>query len=227
MKHIGIVDITTVGACMCANEIVSRAAQVNAGGEHPEFTMHSTSFHEYDNLIKSKDWVGLGEKICRSIKKLHSAGAEFIIMPSNTPHFAIDHVQANSPVPVINLIEIVAQDCKAKGFKNVLVLGTKQTMQNQLYDKALKENDIIPIIPNDDDCDQLQELIRQLIFSKTDPDKVARVQERIRSYVCDGIILGCTELPLVYNEDNLGKPVIDTTRFLGQYALNYAMGAHS
>ena len=82
MKHIGIVDITTVGACICANEIVALAARSDSSGKHPEFTMHAFSFDEYKALVISQDWTALAIKILKSIEKLKSAGAEFIIIPS-------------------------------------------------------------------------------------------------------------------------------------------------
>src|SRR5689334_17676944 len=108
MKHIGIVDITTVGACICANEIVSLAAKNDPSGKHPEFTLHSFSFDEYKKHVVSQDWNALALKILKSIEKLKLTGAEFIIIPSNTPHYAIKFIQEKSPLPVLNLIEITA-----------------------------------------------------------------------------------------------------------------------
>ena len=223
MKHIGIVDITTVGACLCANEIVAEAAKNDSSGRHPEFTMHAFSFDQYDNCIRGKDWPSLANRIGQSIKLLAKAGADFIIIPSNTPHYAIDQIQANSPLTVVNLIKIVAEQCHQRGFRKILVLGTKLAMQGGLYNEVLQSKNITPIIPSNDVCDKIEHLIRnEIIPSKINPSTVEDIRKEIEKYDCDAVILGCTELPVVYNETNLGKPVVDITRLLAHYALKLA-----
>ncbi|CAF1024784.1 unnamed protein product [Rotaria sordida] len=223
MKHIGIVDITTVGACLCANEIVAQAAKIDSSGKHPEFTMHAFSYDQYKDSICRKDWSSLADKICESIRLLEKIGADFIIIPSNTPHFAIDLIEKNSPLKVVNLIKIVADECQRKGFSKVLVLGTKLTMQGGLYNEVLNSKNITPMIPTDNVCDKIEHLIRkEIIPSQINSTTVEDVQQDIKKYDCDAVILGCTELPVVYNENNLGKPIVDTTRLLGQYALKLA-----
>ncbi|CAF3851813.1 unnamed protein product [Rotaria sp. Silwood1] len=224
MKHIGIVDITTVGACLCANEIVAQAAKIDPTGKHPEFTMHAFSFDQYNDFISRKDWISLANKICDSIRLLEKIGADFVIIPSNAPHFSIDLIEKNSPLKVVNLIKIVADECHRKGFSKVLVLGIKLTMQGGLYNEVLQSKKITPIIPTDDVCDKIEHLIRnEIILSQINSTTVEDIQQDIKKYDCDAVILGCTELPVVYNEKNLGKPVIDTTRLLAHYALHLAI----
>jgi aspartate racemase len=223
MKHIGIVDITTVGACLCANEIVAQAAKITSSKKHPEFTMHAFSYDQYDDCIRRQDWISLGNKICESIKLLEKVGADFVIIPSNTPHFAIDIIEKKSPLTVVNLIKIVVDECHRRGYSKVLVLGTKTTMQGGLYNETLNAKNITSIIPTDDVCDKIEHLIRnEIIPSKINSTTVENIQEDIQKYECDAVILGCTELPIVYNENNLGKPVVDTTRLLAHYALKLA-----
>jgi aspartate racemase len=223
MKHIGIVDITTVGACLCANEIVAQAAKIDASKKHPEFTMHAFSYDQYYDYICRKDWISLANKICESIKLLEKVGADFIIIPSNAPHFAIDLIEKKSPLPVVNLIKIVADECHRRGFSKVLVLGIKLTMQGGLYNEVLNSKNITAIIPTDSVCDKIEHLIKnEIIPSKINSSTVEDIQEDIQKYDCDAVILGCTELPVVYNENNLGKPIVDTTRLLAHYALKLA-----
>ncbi|CAF0903029.1 unnamed protein product [Didymodactylos carnosus] len=225
MKHIGIVDITTVGACLCANEIVAQAAEQDSSGKHPEFTMHAFSFDQYKDLVDRKDWDNLAKKICESIKVLQNAGADFIIIPSNSPHFSISQIIENSQLHVVNLIEVVVDECSRNGYSKVLVLGTKLTMQGGLYKQPLQSKNILSAIPNDEMCDKIEHLIRnELIPSKINSSTVQNIQEYIQNYDCDAVILGCTELPVVYNKENLGKDVIDTTRLLAHYALRFSKG---
>lgn len=224
MKHIGIVNITTIGACICANEIVSRAASEDSTGNHPEFTMHAFPFIEYKKLVLSQDWTAIAVKIVDSIKKLQHSGAEFIIIPSNTPHYGIRLIQERSPLPVLNLIELTANECQKKGFRRVAVLGTKFTMQGGLYDNYLKERGITPVIPDERCCEKIHQLIMdEIIPSKINSRSVEEVRALIQSLECDAVILGCTELPEVFNSTNIGKPAIDTTRLLAHEALAIAM----
>jgi aspartate racemase len=223
MKHIGIVDITTIGACICINEIVSEAARQDSSGKHPEFTMHAFSFDIYKKLIVNQDWKNLAEVILESINTLKSISADFIIIPSNTPHFAIDIIQVKSPLPVLNLIEITANECQRRGCSRVAVLGTKFTMQGKLYDQLLRDRYIIPLIPNDMVCERIHNLImNEIISSKINPQTVEQVKLDIQKLECDTVILGCTELPEVYNKANLGVEVIDTTRLIAHAALEFA-----
>ena len=223
MKHIGIVDITTVGACLCANEIVAQAAKISSSKKHPEFTMHSFSYDQYSDCIQRQDWISLANKICQSIKLLEKVGANFVIIPSNTPHYAMDLIEKNSPLTVVNLIKIVADECHQKGYSKVLVLGTKLTMQGGLYNNVLNSKNITSVIPTDNVCEKIEHLIRnEIIPSKINLTTVEDVAKDIKQYDCDAVILGCTELPVVFNADNLGKPVVDTTRLLAYYALQLA-----
>lgn len=224
MKHIGIVDITTIGACICANEIVAQAAKIYPFDEHPEFTMHAFSFRRYKEHLIKQDWRGMGEVILESIVKLHGVGADFIVIPSNTPHFAIDLIQEKAPLKVMSILEITAEECVKRGFKKVAVLGTKYTMLGGLYDSILRQKGITAVVPDGTVCARIDHLImNEIVPSKVMPESVERVRQDIRQISCDGVILGCTELPEVYNEKNLGILAIDTTRLLAHKALEFAL----
>lgn len=226
MKHIGIVNITTVGACICANEIVAEADRIGLSGNHPEFSIHAFPFSVYKECVIKKDWEGIARIILSSIEKLRMMGAEFIIIPSNTPHYAIDKIKQESPLPVLNLIDLVAEECLKKGYAKVAILGTKATMVGGLYNHYLSSKGIKTVIPTETGCDLINELIMDHIIPLKDDrnafaTKIADVI--IKPIDCYAIILGCTELPDVYDAKNLGKPVIDTTRLLSQKALEFAL----
>ncbi len=170
MKHIGIVAVTTVGACICANEIVTKYIEINETEMHPEFTIHAFPFALYKEYVLSQDWVSLANLVLESINKLYTSGCKFIIIPSNTPHYAIKDVIARSPIPVLNMIELVSNECVAKGYRKVAVLGTKITMQGGLYKEYLRERGIVAISPDENGCD----LINNLIFDYIIPLKKDR-----------------------------------------------------
>ncbi|MCD6045036.1 MAG: amino acid racemase [Gammaproteobacteria bacterium] len=225
MKHIGIVNITTVGACICANEIVAEYIRINKTEMHPEFSIHSFPFAKYKKYVLERDWVGLSNLILLSIAKLCSIGCDFVIIPSNTPHYAIKTIIERAPVPVLNVIELVSDECVIRGYKKVCVLGTKMTMQGGLYEEYLHKRGIVAITPDEQGCN----LIHSLIFDYIIPQKEERAHFSamiadtvIKEMDCDAVILACTELPDVYNEANLLKPVVDTTRFIAHKAIEFA-----
>lgn len=224
MKHIGIVDITTVGACLCANRIVAKSAELDSSCNHPEFSMHAYPFKKYIDLINQRNWDDLADVILQSIEKLKLSGAEFIIIPSNTPHFAIDKIQRDSPLVILSMLEIVADECKRRGFQQVAMLGTKFTMQGGLYSKVLEERGIKHVIPDTECCERIHNfIINEIIPSKINTETTQHVANDIRNLSCDAVVLACTELPVIYNEKNLGMPVIDTTRLIAEKALEYAL----
>lgn len=223
MKHIGIVDITTVGACICANTIVAKAAET-LGHEHPEFTLHAFPFERYRQALDQKNWSRVAELILSSIEKLQRAGADFVIIPSNTPHYAFAKIAETSPLPLLNLVEITVKECQRLRYQKILVLGTKLTMQGGLYASPLAEKGMQAVIPSEEDQALIQHLIfDEIIPSKVNPTSVTYIATRVQQYDCDAVILGCTELPEVFNQENCGVPVLDTTRLLAYHALKYAI----
>jgi aspartate racemase len=226
MKHIGIVDITTVGACICANEIVNEYIKRNKTEMHPEFTIHSFPLAVYKQLVLSKDWVGLSNVILLSIDKLYRVGCEFIIIPSNTPHYAIKNILERTPIPVLNMIEVVSDECVTRGYKKVAVLGTKTTMQGGLYTEYLNNKNIAATIPDEEGCDLINSLIYDYIIPLKEDRKIFATMIAdtvIQNLDCDAIILACTELPDVYNEENLLRPVVDTTRLIAHRAIEFSI----
>jgi aspartate racemase len=226
MRSIGIVDITTVGACICANEIVIYSKKVLPNEQHPEFVMHAFSYDEYKALVLAQNWEELAKLITQSVKKLQAAGASFAIMPSNTPHYCYNYLTKSSPIPILDLIQLSVDHCKKQHIRKVAVLGTKFTMQGELYTSKLAEADIEQITLSAEDIILIDNLImNELIPSKVIPANVERVRQIILKLDCEGVILGCTELPEVYNEMNLpNKKIIDTTRLLAHAAVDFARG---
>ncbi len=224
--HIGIVGVTTVGACSCAKRIVAKAASIDKEGRHPEFTIHTLPFNKYKEAADKEDWDSFSKSILRSIRALEQAGSEFVIIPSNTPHVRIHEIQEKSPLPVLSMLDIVVDQCKKQRLKRVAVLGTQYIMESRLYDEVLEKAGISTIVPNKG----LRERIHALIMDEIIPDKINQTsvnrvikQLKLLKEDCDAMILACTELPEVLNKDNLNCSVIDTTDAMAKAALQLAV----
>jgi len=221
MFTIGIVDLTTVGSTIAQRRISELGGPL---GEHPEFAVHSLPFVEYRKAILNSDWKLMAQLIKTSIDKLNRIGVDFIIVPSNTPHYAYEEFRAGSRAPVLNLIDTTVTECKRLGLKRVAVLGTMQTMTGGLYDEKLRRQGVEPVIPDARACEIIQEyIIEDLIPGKNNPGRRDAVLQEVNKLECDGFILGCTELPEVYSEvDFKGRKAIDTTRLLAEKAFDVA-----
>jgi len=221
-KSIGIVDITTVGSTICQLAIVEKSAEVANENLQPEFIVHSQPLHRYLQGLETDGWDKVADVALTSIDSLSKAGADFAIIPNNTAHYAFDKIQAHSTLPLLNLIDIAVEECALKQYKRVAVLGTSLTMQNGLYDTTLQNEGIIPVIPQDPLCNQINDLIfNELVPQKNKPQTVAALISELKNVKCDAYLLACTELPLVLNEHNLG-PCINTTKLLGYKAVEFA-----
>jgi len=222
MKHIGIVAVSAPGAALCYTAIAEISARSSFAID-PEITISALSYKNYIAAIKEKNWDQISKYILSSIEKLKKAGTDFIIIPANTVHFAIDQVKASSILPIISLLDVTVTECINKNYKKVLVLGTEHTMMEGLYTSALAKNGLTEITPDPDLQKEIHSLIiDQLIPEKIDHATVNSLINSLQNIECDAVILACTELPIVINENNLGKSVIDTTRLLAKAAFEFA-----
>ena len=214
-KRIGIVDVTTVGSTICQRMIASSSE------DHPEFIVHSLPLKLYKAALLAQDWVAMSALILRSIESMKWS-CDFVIIPSNTPHYHYEQISKASPLPVLNLITLTAEECARLGYKKVAVLGTMATMKGGLYSKALAQFGITSIEIPESICVEVNRFIlEEIIPERISSDTVERIKSAIEKLPCDALILGCTELPEVYGE-RLSIPSVDTTRLLARKAVEYA-----
>lgn len=221
MYTIGIVDITTVGSTICQRRISELGG---ISGNHPPFAVHSIPFKLYRDPVIHADWESMAALVTQSIEELTRLDVDFIIIPSNTPHYAYDTYAKLASVPVLNLIAISADACEQAKLKKIAILGTKATMTGGLYQDKLEKRGLSLIVPEAHICDAVHTFImEEIVPGKVSETSRKTVLELIQSMDCDGYILGCTELPEVYHATEIGKPAIDTTRLLAEVAFDIAM----
>lgn len=226
MKHVGIVAVTAEGAALCYKTLCARAQEILGEHTHPEITIHSSSFHSILEAQRRDDWELVGESISRSLPTLEKSGADFVIVPANSVHFAYAQYSKTSAVPVWNLLELAADECSKRGCKKVLTLGVGITMSRGLFHQSLKSKGIESAVPSAEEQEILNKIIySELVRGEILPSSTEAILNIVLSNLkggVDGILLGCTELPLVLSESTCGVPTIDTTRLLGMRAAEYA-----
>ena len=225
MKHIGIIGVSAEGAALCFKTICAEAGKKLGDFIHPEITIHEQSSKLYFDA--EPDWRKIADILLVSAQKLSKAGADFAIIPSNTMHFAFSEVKERSPIPLLSIVEVAADECAERRVKKVGVLGTKLTMEGGLYTSILSQRGVEVIVPESDD----RNIIDQIIFKEIVPSRVTEhtarsvlaVIKNLQDAGAEAIILGCTELPIVVDDSNSSVPTIDTTRLLARKALEYAL----
>jgi len=194
---------------------------------HPEVSMHTHPLGEYMVYIRSGNWRRVADLMLSSARKLASVGAQFAVCPDNTIHQAFDLVAKESPIPWLNIAGAVGDEAKKRHFKSLAILGTKYLMTGPVYPGTLKEYGIECRIPVESDRDQIDGIIfRELVngvFTEKSRLVLNAVIRKMKDQGCDGVVLGCTELPLIVRPDDCPLPTLDSTRLLAKAALTEAL----
>ena len=228
-KHIGIVAVSSEGAALCYRTVCLEAAAVLGPHAHPEVTMHTHSLAEYMQHVHAGKWDDAASLALDSAEKLARAGADFLICPDNTVHPAIDRIRHRSPVPWLHIAEEVAGAAVERGFKQLLVLGTKYLMEGPVYPTRLRARGIECEIPPAEDRERINALIfDELVYGRFEPAARAYFQRVIaagKQRRMDAVVLGCTEIPLLVGDADSPLPTLDSTRILARAALREALRA--
>ena len=225
-KTIGIVAVTAEGAANCYKQIVRFAGEQLGPNKHPEIILINPSFDTILEAQQRDDWQTVGTILTRAAQRAVAAGAEFIIIPANSVHFAYDQVAKHVSVPVLNLVEVVADECQHQGYKKVAVLGVGLTLSGGLYDQPLAERSIKSI----ELTDAYRKTLDSIIYNKlvhgivtlASTKKVLSLCDELQRDGCEALILACTELPLILHSTNTPLPVLDSTEVLARAAVKLA-----
>ncbi|HEV3181040.1 MAG TPA: amino acid racemase [Steroidobacteraceae bacterium] len=225
-RHIGIVACSAEGAALCYRTVCLEGGQFLGGLAHPEVTMHTHSLAAYMRCFESDDWPGVAELMLASAHKLARAGADFLICPDNTIHRALPWVLRRSPLPWLHIAEVVAAQAAERGFHRLGLTGTRYLVDSEVYPEKLAARGLQYLRPSPAERAEVNRIIfEELIAGIFTPESIAyfqRLIERMKNEGCDAVVLGCTEIPLIMNDDNSALPTLDSTRLLARAALQRA-----
>ncbi|MBN2543523.1 amino acid racemase [bacterium] len=227
IKHIGIIACSYEGAALCYRTICLESARIYGHYDHPEITMHTYEPELYFAHVYHGDWDGVAGILADSAKKLALCGADFAICPDNSNHMRWETAVKLSPIPLISIVDVVGNEIKKQGINKVGLLGTKYTMTGKFYPEPLKKMGIEVISPDDEDRKMIDnyifdELIFGIMKESTRKDYV-KVIEKFKAAGAQGVILGCTEIPLLITQDVSPIPIFDSTRLLAKEAVRFAL----
>lgn len=228
-RHIGIVACSAEGAALCYRTICAEGEALLGPNAHPEVSMHTPSLADYVACLERGDMAGVGALMLASAEKLARIGADFLICPDNTIHQAFDIVAPRSPLPWLHIAEIVAEEAVNRGFQRLAITGTQWLVESDVYPVKLAAQSLDYLRPDEAERTEINRIIMdELIKGVFKPEASAYVQgaiNRLKDAGCDGVVLGCTELPLIINDGNSPLPTLDSTRLLARAALRRAVTA--
>jgi aspartate racemase len=226
-QHIGIVGCSAEGAALCYRTICAEGARLLGPHAHPEVSMHTPSLAEYTHCIYRDDWQGVGELMLASAHKLAAIGADFLICPDNTIHQAFSFVEPRSPLPWLHIAEVVAEEAAERGFRRLALTGTQWLVESNVYPEKLAARGLAYARPTAAEREKINRIIMdELVRGVLAPEAIAYFQQviaRMKDEGCDGVVLGCTEIPLLMNDSNSPLPTLDSTRLLARAALHRAV----
>jgi len=198
--------------------IINETVREQLGGLHSaRIVMHSFDFAQIAELQHTGNWDQAAKLLADAAKRLEKAGADVLVICTNTMHISADHVQENVCIPLLHIADATAEQIKARGLRKVGLLGTKFTMEEDFYKGRLSDKHGIEVIIPDE---QERQIIDQVIYDElcigqvkqASKENFRRIMQNLTENGAEGIILGCTEICLLVNQKDAEIPVFDTTK---------------
>lgn len=227
MQTIGLIGGITPQSTIMYYEVLNNLSSEYFGDNHScKVIINSVDFAEISKLQKEDRWDLLDNIMANAGKSLEQAGAKCILICANTMHLSINAVREAVSIPVIHIAEATAEKIIEKKLKTVALLGTKYTMEKDFYIKVLKSFGIKAIVPNLED----RNIIHDVIYKELSKGLLNNASKQIYLQIIDkliadgaeGVILGCTEIPLLIKQTDVSIPTFDTTSIHAIKAFNMA-----
>jgi len=208
--------------------LIDQYRQQKGVGSLPEIIIYSMDMYTLLTLVEQKRWDDVTEWLLQGVNTLHKAGADFGIISANTPHIVFDRLKSVSPIPLISIVEETSKKAKEIGLKRVGLLGTSFTMRASFFQKVFANNNISIVVPSEKEQEYIQHKLMTEIelgqfIEETRNDLLTIVKRMIDEDLIEGVILGCTELPLILSKDEYDIPFLNTTMIHVESAIKYCL----
>ena len=230
MKLIGLIGGLTWESTQEYYRILNETAREWLGGySSARCLLYSFDFAEVEKLQMEGAWDQLDQMMVHAAHSLYRGGAEIVVLCTNTMHLSSEKIKASVPIPFLHIAEATGQKIKSAGLTKVGLLGTNFTMEQDFYKKVLKEvYGIDTVIPNDEDRQVVHTIIyEELVFGNLQDvsrQQYVEIIDRLASAGAEGVILGCTEIPLLIQEKDVEIPIFNTTQIHAEAAMKWAIG---
>jgi aspartate racemase len=228
MKKIGIVGgLSPESTIYYYKYVTHRYTEQFGDYGYPNIIIYSVTFQDFVNWGKAENWKAIEDNLTYALLALEKAGADFAIIATNTMHYLYDSLVKRTNIPILNLLEAVSEHAQKLDIKKLGLLGTKFTMSHDFYPKDLSKVGVETLVPDPEDQKAINyiifhELTRGMIRNES-KEKYLKVIEKMVDKGIEGIILGCTEIPLLIKQDDVKIHVLDSSKIHAEAALKYAL----
>ena len=217
MKTIGLIGGMSWESTVTYYKIVNETVKKELGGLHSaKVLLYSVDFSEIEKCQADGDWDKSAAILSAAAKNLENAGADFIVICTNTMHKVVPQIQSSITIPVIHIAEATADELKYHNITKVALLGTKYTMTQDFYKDKLMNAGITVLIPDEEEIELVNDVIyNELclgIISEASKDKYLSIIQGLAKQGAQGVILGCTEIGLLIQQKDVELPVFDTAQ---------------
>ena len=215
MKTIGLIGGMSWESTVTYYRVINEEIKKRLGGFHSgKIFLYSVDFEEIEKCQMSGEWEKSGEILADAAKRLEKAGADFIVICTNTMHKVFGQVQAAVKIPVLHIAETTAEIMKKDKITKTGLLGTKFTMEQDFYKSVLAENGIEAVVPDEDGRKTVNDVIYNELcmgqIKESSKKQFLKIIEKLRDQGAQAVILGCTEIGLLVEQKDVDIPVYDT-----------------
>lgn len=231
LKTIGLIGGMSWESSLEYYRIINETTKLKLGGLHSaKCLMYSVDFEEIKELQHQDKWEELTDIMVTSAERLKSGGADFIVICTNTMHKMASDIENRVGIEVLHIAEATGEEIIQKRIKKVGLLGTKFTMEQDFYKKVLKEKfNIDVVIPEENE----REIIHNVIYNElcngvineTSKEKFIKIINNLALKGAEGVVLGCTEIPLLIKQEDANIPVFDTTSIHAIAAVEFSLNS--
>ncbi|UTI43949.1 aspartate/glutamate racemase family protein [Niallia sp. RD1] len=228
MKTIGLIGGLSWESTTDYYRYINTLVKEKMGGLHSaKCLLYSFDFEEIVALQKAGHWEKATELMINAAKTLEAGGADVVLICTNTMHKMAKEVQASLSIPLLHIAEVTGNKAKEAGLKKVGLLGTMFTMEHAFYKETLLDQGIETIVPEKEDRESVHhiifdELCKGIILPESKKTYI-RIIEKLIDQGAEGVILGCTEIPLLIKQEDSSIPLFDTTFLHAKAAVSFAL----
>ena len=229
MRTIGLLGGMSWESSALYYRLVNEAVRDRLGGFHSaRVVLTSVDFAEVESMQERGDWDGAGSLLAREAQMLQAAGADCVVLCTNTMHKVADSIETAVDIPLLHLADVTAAAVRTAGLDRVALIGTRFTMEQPFYVDRLRAHGLDVVVPVEDDRRRIHdviydELVRGVVREESRSAYVD-VIGRLVAQGARGVILGCTEIELLLGPGDVDVPVFATTALHAQAAVDFALG---
>ncbi|CAN5538214.1 aspartate/glutamate racemase family protein [soil metagenome] len=229
MRTIGLIGGMSWESSVLYYQIINRRTQAILGDSHSaESLMHSVDFGTIAKLQHDGNWAELEKMMIAAAVRLERSGADLVVICTNTMHMFADEIGNSVKIPLLHIGDATGETIKSTGLKKIGLLGTKFTMEKDFLKKRLLDKfEIETLIPDDADREKVHSIIyNELVKGEINESSRAiflDVIEKLTANGAEGIVLGCTEIPLLVTPEYTDAVLFDTTRLHAEMAVDFAL----